>query len=196
MILASFDRTNPMAVRHALKHSATLITDINKATRAGIRQIIAEAFTEGRPPRETAKLIRAMIGLTEQGAGAVARLRAEMAEDGASREKIDKAAERYTRELIADRADMIAQTESLNSARAGQVELWNQAREAGLLSGQEMMEWIFTDDEVSCDICEFLAGQKVPIGENFVTEDGTEIEPGDGAHPRCRCSVGLVEAQL
>lgn len=57
-----FDRTNPQAVAWAKQHAADLVTDVTGETRKAIRKVIARAFTENMPPRESARLLRKKIG--------------------------------------------------------------------------------------------------------------------------------------
>jgi SPP1 gp7 family putative phage head morphogenesis protein len=89
-----------------------------------------------------------------------------------------------------ERAELIARTESMRAANEGQQQLWDQAVEAGVLTGTEKQEWITTPDDRLCPICEPLDGQQVGLDEMF-DADGEEIE-GPPAHPNCRCTVGLA----
>ncbi len=93
--------------------------------------------------------------------------------------------------LIGDpeRADIIARTETMRASNEGQLEAWDQATEAGLLTGQEQIEWITTPDDRLCPICEPLDGETIPMGGEFDV-DGDKIS-APPAHPRCRCTVGL-----
>lgn len=92
----------------------------------------------------------------------------------------------------ANRADLIARTESMTAANEGQAEAWDQAVEAGILNGDEKKTWIVADDQVLCPLCESLADQTVPMDENFEAPDSGEQFDGPPAHPRCRCTTGLV----
>lgn len=151
------------------------------------------AFKEGLPPRESARLIRSLIGLTERDARAVAKLRATLLERGALPAAVEKQTARYAERLLNARAETIARTETMTAAAQGQAELWSQAEAAGLLTGEELREWIVTDDDRTCEICLPMDGQQVAKGENFVDGDGNEVE-APPAHPNCRCSWGLAEA--
>lgn len=192
VVLASFDRENQEAVNWARVRGARLVTAINKATRAGIREIIANAFTEGLAPRESARLIRSLVGLTERDASAVAKLRAALRERGVLQAAIDKRTQRYAAKLLKARAETIARTETMSAATAGQAELWKQAEQAGLLTGEELREWIVTPDDRLCPLCLPMAGQQVGKDELFTVGDGTQVEMPP-AHPNCRCSWGLAE---
>lgn len=92
----------------------------------------------------------------------------------------------------ATRADLIARTESMIAANEGQAEAWDQAVEAGLLTGNEQKTWIVSEDEALCPICDGLADQTVGLDENFKSPDTGEEFDQPPAHPRCRCTTGLV----
>jgi SPP1 gp7 family putative phage head morphogenesis protein len=88
------------------------------------------------------------------------------------------------------RADTIARTESMRAANQGQSELWDQAVDQGLLTGDEQQEWIVTPDDKLCPICEPMDGVTTGLDDTFDV-DGDEID-GPPAHPNCRCTVGLT----
>lgn len=91
------------------------------------------------------------------------------------------------------RALMIARTETMAAANAGQRLLWEQAVEDGLLTGDEEQRWVTADDEKTCPVCGALDDERVPLGETFETGDD-ELD-GPPAHPNCRCTVVLVPAR-
>jgi len=103
---------------------------------------------------------------------------------------VDELADRIT-DVIgnADRAEVIARTETMRASNQGQIEAWDQALEAGLITGEEKKEWIVTPDDRLCPICEPLDGKTVALSEGFDV-DGDEID-GPPAHPNCRCTIGL-----
>lgn len=88
------------------------------------------------------------------------------------------------------RAEMIARTETMAASNAGQQEAWDQAVEAGLLSGDELQEWITASDEAACPVCSDMDGEQVGLDEMFEV-DGEDMD-GPPAHPNCRCTIGLV----
>jgi hypothetical protein len=88
------------------------------------------------------------------------------------------------------RAELIARTETMSAANAGQREAWDQAVDKGFLSGDEKQVWIVTPDDTLCPICESMDGQKETLGDPFDV-DGQEID-GPPAHPNCRCTTGLA----
>lgn len=95
-------------------------------------------------------------------------------------------------DIIGDeaRAETIARTETMRASNEGQQQAWNQAVDAGLLSGGEQKVWIVTPDDRLCPICEGMEDVTIPIDEDFDVE-GERVSTPPG-HPRCRCTVGLV----
>jgi 2'-5' RNA ligase len=85
------------------------------------------------------------------------------------------------------RADLIARHETMLAADEGQRLGWEQAKDAGLLSGTERREWIITGDERTCPICMGLAGTYAPLNGTYA--DGITGPP---AHVQCRCTEGII----
>jgi len=207
-----FDRTNPEAQRYAREQSAKLITDISKSTRAAVSGIVDRAFSEHMPPAESARLIRDVVGLLPAHAGAVENYREALRsaepgsvvtvgsgstsqkiripEEGLDREEIAASVSDYADALVDWRADTIARTETLSASNEGQEQLWDQAVEAGLLPADVEREWIVTNDDTLCPVCEPLAGERASLGGEF-QGDGETFD-GPPAHPNCRCTTGLV----
>jgi SPP1 gp7 family putative phage head morphogenesis protein len=104
---------------------------------------------------------------------------------------VDELADKIA-DLIGDdeRAEMVARTESMRAANEGQMQAWDQATEAGVLTGDEKKEWIVTPDDRLCPICEPLDGEQTGLDDTFKV-DGDEID-GPPAHPRCRCTIALA----
>jgi hypothetical protein len=94
--------------------------------------------------------------------------------------------------LIGDpeRAEVIARTETMTAANAGQQEAWEQAVADGLLTGQENRVWIVTPDDRLCPICAPMEDVEAGMNEEFNVDGDQVSEPP--AHPRCRCTLGLV----
>lgn len=182
----AFDATNPQALRWAETRSSRLIVDITREQRLAVREIIGRAFAEQIPPRETAKLIRSVVGLTDRDANAVMRRQLDLMADGVSPAEAQRQAERYAGELHRARALTIARTETMAASNAGQQALWNQAVTSGRLSARMQKIWLSTYDERTCPQCQLLEGETVLVEEEFSSGGNPP------AHPLCRCSMGLV----
>lgn len=211
-VTLSFDKTNPAALDWAATRSALMVTGITAEVRLAIqnavRTILPAAFEQQFTVLQAARLLRSSVGLTEAQSKAVTNAFVRLAEasdqtvllgktpvrvplGGLSNAEIEAATGKYATRLRNYRTKVIARTETMAASNAGQRELWNQARNQGLLKGTEKKEWIFTPDSRSCVICEVMAGVQITLGKLFELPDGQLLE-GPPAHPQCRCSEGIV----
>lgn len=177
----AFDQTSPEAVAWARANAAELVTLITEEQFETLRRIVVEGFTKQLTPKAIAKQIRGVVGLTGPQAGKFARI---LEEQGKTK------AYAYAKKAKATRAETIARTEVLKASNEGQRMAWMQAKDAGVLTGRELREWITTYDDRTCEICAPMDGQLVGLTEPFTTGDGNRVD-GPPAHPRCRCATGL-----
>jgi SPP1 gp7 family putative phage head morphogenesis protein len=82
------------------------------------------------------------------------------------------------------RAEVIARTESMTAANAGQREGWDQAVEAGLLPEDATVSWIATDVD-PCPECEALDGVSRTLDGEYPSGEFPPL------HPNCRCTEGI-----
>lgn len=174
----AFNLTNPLAAQAADTGSALLVRNVTNETRRALQRILTRSVVEGIPPRDAARLIRPLIGLTQRQADAVFTRWLQ---------KGDAAAGRYAAQLLRHRAQTIARTESIRASVDGQLAIWRAAQAQGLLPATARKRWIVTPDDRLCPICAPLAGVEVPLNQPF---------PGGVAgpplHPNCRCAVSVV----
>lgn len=101
-------------------------------------------------------------------------------------------------ELSTSRADMIARTEVIQASTNAQLRGWEQS---GVVEGKE---WITTDSDRTCPLCQAMDGKKIGLRENFF-ELGDTLEAGKeriefafrpvngpALHPNCRCTLGAI----
>jgi len=188
-----FDLVNPRAVSWAAVHSSKLIQEITDNTRAGVREIVSRSFTDGVAPRLFAEDIQKMIGLLPRDVTAVYNLRARLLAAGKTEKAVQAQTDNMSKRLLKRRAKNIARTEGITSAGQGQLELWQQAADNGLLIPSETQRmWIVTpDDRLCARICLPMMGQTVGFTEPFTTGDGRQVMT-PSAHPSCRCAVRLI----
>lgn len=102
--------------------------------------------------------------------------------------RVEQLALGYRDRLLEQRAMTIASHELLLAANTGQAVAWEQAIAIGLLDGHDWDRiWHTSADEMVCQICRPLHGQRAPIGGLFA---GGFVGPP--AHIVCRCSTSLV----
>ena len=213
----SFDKTNPEAERWARERAAQLIRDVSDTTRDAVRAVVGKSFKDGIPPRQSAKLIKPLVGLTERDAIAVMNARYDvikenlrlkdgdikpgkvievggrsirMPKGGVSLEVIDKLARDYADRLLSKRAFLIARTETIAASNEGQRQLWAQAQADGLLPSDVLRTWITTYDDRTCPTCSGMDGQIRSLGQPFDAGLFGEVM-GPPAHPACRCAQGI-----
>lgn len=210
--LTAFDRVSAEAVAWADAHAADLVTSVTAATREALRLAISRAFTEGIAPREAAKIIKSIVGLRPDQVDAVLNLRQRLLDaaarakggvvrvpgvprgvkvppGGLAPDRMSAVLDKYAKRQLRQRALLIARTETIAAANAGQQLQWAQAVKDGLLRGTERQRWVVAFDERLCPQCRALHGQSVPLGQSFDSIDGPVAAPP--AHPNCRCSIVL-----
>lgn len=197
-IKISFDQTNPRSVEWVKAHAAELVRqNIMPNSQQAIREIIRRAFEEGIAPRDAARMIREYIGILPRHALAVERYRQgllkKFTDQGLITAASDAArlAEKYAAKLIRYRAQVIARNEVVVAANRGQRELWLQGVEQRVINPDKLWrEWIVSDDDRLCEVCEPLEGTHAEIDGDYPSG----LEPGE-AHIMCRCTSGLVAKQ-
>jgi hypothetical protein len=185
-----FDEKSAESIAWAQQHAGELLVDVSDATRRSVKEIITRAQVEGLNADEQAALIADVIGLTERDANAVFNRRDELENDGTPDEEIDAEVSAYAEDLLEERADLIAVTETNMAANEGQLEAWDQAVENGMLP-PDVLRKCFANDGC-CDVCDDADGQVVGLDEPFVV-DGEEFDTPP-FHPRCRCGMGIADA--
>jgi hypothetical protein len=193
-----FDATTPEAIEWIRTHVGELITEWGETSEEGLRQLVELAFRAGIHPRNLAPLIRESgIGLHERYANAVERYRRRLENDAMldlTDEVITQRTRRYAEKLERARAKMIARTETLRTNNEAQAQLWDQATDEGLLTGEEYVEWIASGlDGKMCKICGPLDGERIKLSEYRAGRRfaGLYRVPQD-THPNCMCTIGLI----
>lgn len=190
VVRMSLDLTEPAVVRAARAHAAELVTAVTQQTRASIRLVVARSVVQGIPPRELARMVRPMIGLTPAQGRAVLNRLARLVAMGFSRGEAALRAGAYARKLLRQRARTIARTETISAATRGQLAAWQQARVDGLVLPGARVTWTTTPDDRLCPYCASMQGATVPLGVDFETPLGPRRGPP--LHPNCRCAIGLL----
>src|SRR4030095_3614811 len=153
MMLGSFDIVNPYAATYARAEAGRLITGIDLSSREGIQNLIGNAIETGIAPREAARTIRGMVGLTEFQTDYVMNYTSKLIAQGAS--NIDAKVQRYTDKVLRQRALTIARTETLDASNGGAQAAWQAAIDQGFLDKDVEQVWILGRSEVNppCEIC-------------------------------------------
>lgn len=185
--------TNPKALAAAERQAADLLTSVNVETKQTVRDLIARAYREQVSPRDTARMIRDVVGLNDRQANALFNYRAGLVEDGRAADQIERMTEKYGNRLLRQRADTIAQTEIHRASAEGQHELWREGvREGRINAATAVRIWIANVGACAyCEAIETINADGVPIDGQFETPDGDMIDGPEDSHVGCRCSTGL-----
>lgn len=191
----AFDRSRPEAAEWARKEGATLITNITEDQRAVIKSFVGNSLDEGVAPREVARGLRNVVGLTEQQQGWVTRHYDRQLSQGIAngltptraQTLAQRSTDRYHSQVFRYRTETIARTEILRASNEGRREAWRQGVEQGYIPSATNQQWSAEADFRSCEECIALDQMIVPLG--------TEFPAGDPPiHPMCRCDVVLTDA--
>ena len=200
----SFDAENRAAQQVAEKYSAAQITLIDKETKLAVRQIITRSIRDGIPPRDAAKLIRNVVGMTRPQKNAYDAYYEKLEKGTYNTQKRknwtrrslksrEASKDALRRKYIRRRAIMIARTEVIDALNTGAEASWLQAQKQGLLGENAGKEWVATPSG-ACSVCQALNGTVVLLGKTFKSPVGALSRPT--AHPNCRCAVAPAEAKL
>ncbi len=183
-VITSFSARLPFAEQAADQHAAEMVTAITAETRDALRVLVRRAIAEGIPPRDLARLVRDVVGLSTPQALAALAYRESLTSVGLSPDLVETRTARYAAKLRRQRAVMIARTEVMRALNAGQDAGWAHAQQAGLLGPSARRVWM--TNPKACKACDALHGKTAPVGEPF---DGGIRRPP--RHPSCRCTLGL-----
>lgn len=188
-----FDLTNPRAVEAVDTLVRASVQEIANASQDAVQTILKMGFQQGWTVDTMARRLRAVIGLTDRYATAVEKYR-EMLLGSQNAAKANELADAYARRLLRQRATTIARTESIRAMNAGQQAAWQDAIDQHLLAPDVRQEWIVTDDDRLCPICEAIPAlnpEGVPLGHPFQSPLGSLSGPP--AHVACRCAVAIAQ---
>lgn len=185
-----FDSVNVPAQMAAKASAAKLVTNVTAETRAALRELVARAFREGIQPRDLAKQIKPLVGLSRPYARAVETYRKDLVASGVSKTAAAAKAATYAEQLRRKRALTIARTEVIRASTEGQLAAWKQAIGQGLLSARSEKVWMTTPDDRLCRYCLAMDGQHVLVDLPFRSAKLGRVS-GPPLHPNCRCAVAV-----
>jgi len=165
-----FDILGIKAVKWAEKHTAKLVTEVIEETKQAIRQEIKAGVDYGKSIQKIAKELRPIVGLTSRQAGAVAKYRRVLEEQGLPEQKVASLVERYANKLHRFRTQMIARTETAAALSEGTLQGFEQI-------GVKKVQGVA--DEEACEYCLENIDGKI-----FTLDEAHGVIP---AHPQCEC---------
>lgn len=187
----SFNPQNPRLLRWIENHIAELVTNVRENTKKAIQQIIIKSMNEGMPPRESAKLIKKIVGLNDRQVGAVLNRRDALIKKGLKGAKLEDAIEKYTQKQLKYRSELIARTEAMTANNHGMMEVMDQNADKGLFDRNKAKKvWIVTPYDRVCPICKPMHKKKVDMDAEFRLRNGKTVNTPP-AHPNCNCAWAI-----
>ena len=194
-IVYSFDATRPEAAAWAQLEAGKMVSQVIESQRDVVRDYASRASMGDFTPRQVARGLRDVVGLTTQQSGWVQNFRDnEIGRQMATGKNFDqayaaseKATDRYHNKIHKYRTETIARTETLRASNEGRNLAWQQGLDEGFINPNASKMWSAELDGRVCDLCAPLDGVIVPIKGSFSAGDPPR-------HPNCRCTVLLTDA--
>ena len=181
-------------------HAAEFVTNVTTTQIEGLRAVVRRAAVlEDMSVDELSRVIRPMVGLTQQQAEANLRYFENLRASGVSQKRAQDLSIRYSARQHRYRGYNIARTELSFAYNQGSYEGTKQAQAAGYM-GETVKIWCTADDERVCKICGGLDGKRVAMDDDFEFQTklagrNATIRRVPPAHPSCRCAVMYEEVR-
>lgn len=189
-----FDLSNPAINRYMHKRAGEMIKYIGDDARTTVRMAIQQSFSKALSPREVAARIKGSIGLLPRHVTAVVNFRDNLLQQNLPTARIDRMAADYEERLLNYRARLIARSETRMAVNEGQLEVWREGKDQGLMAPNSGKMWV--KDGNPCDICTDMDGEVVGVDESWIIDypDGSSksVDTPSESHPQCECGMELV----
>lgn len=190
-----FDYSNPRIERIWRERSSQKIVEpIINGTKESIQDIVHTQFTRGLNPRDIAGEIKNYVGLYPKLARAHTGYVTGLKASGMEPDKVEALSEKYYDKLLSYRAMSIARTETNFMINRGQLEVWRQGQDNGIIPQQAKKIWV--NDGNPCLECEDMDGDAVGLNDVWVMTDGTICEVPTDAHPNCNCVMEIEYGEI
>lgn len=154
----------------------TNLTEVEKEKLTYLMQLIGHEVSYN----EFAAKLRPYIGLTRPQVERLFKIEQQLREEGLPDVKIQKVLDKTSKQMLRYRSLMIARTEmayTYSHAQTLHMSYYQQK------SGKQVEKvWNVSPDDLTCETCVNLDGERVNVNEAFST--GVAAPP---AHPNCRC---------
>jgi hypothetical protein len=172
--------------------TGAVYSNLSDSSARNIQSWTNRYFSQALTPNRVAAGIRNSICLLPAHEDAVENYRAGLLSGGMSGRRADVMAGEYADRLLDYRANMIARTETKLATNKGQLEVWRQGADEGLIDREKVRKVWLVGGADPCEDCEAMEGARAPIDEPFMMADGTPVDfPPLDVHPHCQCDMML-----
>ncbi len=166
--------------------AASLVTRVTNDQRLAIREALLSRYSSTKRPEVLVRDLRNTIGLDARRARALRSFEDNLRANDVR--NVDQQVARYKDELVRNRAETIARTESVTIENQARLEAWDIGIETGAIPESAEQEWVSSSDP--CQYCQAMDGQRVPVGDTFSSDRYGEVSQPP-LHPNCLCLVVL-----
>lgn len=159
---------------------------VNIIQPAVVRDTVSRMFPAGLSAPERASRLRAVRYLDEQSAVQVENRRQQLREQEDSDVRVERQIQRFRDELVQRRGNLIATTETSRVINAAV-----QSLAMHNMNHDPVVEWVARLDNRVERECVHLDGERVQVGDSFVTLSGKPVQHPP-AHPACRCFLVVI----
>jgi SPP1 gp7 family putative phage head morphogenesis protein len=212
-----FNILSPRVIDGIRSLDTRVMSPLKAEMREGVRAFIETGLRAGAGPRETARQIRDIVGLSPNQVDAVSNFR-RMLETGdaeaftrtlrdrrfdstvrrafegggLSAEQIDRMTSAYQKRMIAFHAETVSRTATLDAMKAGQRASWQSAIEQGVVDADSLVkQWVTVGDKRVRPEHVAMNGEIVPFDQAY---SNGEMEPGESTY-NCRCLSRVYVSQ-
>ena len=188
--LLRYDTANPRVQSFIDKRVGELIVNVSTDQQKIVQEAISRSLDEAMTPDIVAGIIKDSIGLLPRQEAALRNMSKDLLYKGRTAQNVQAITGEYADRLLQQRAMTIARTEVQTTMNAGQLAVWREASNQGLLDVNTARKVWLTDGE-PCEICDPMDGVDVGLWEAWSLENGDVVDYPNEAHPNCMCTMTL-----
>jgi hypothetical protein len=183
---------NPYSQKWVKQHAGELCVELSRQQHDMVRDIVRRGYDSGARTETMASQIKRVVGLTSRQEQAVWNYRDRLDDGSYEDAELGAMADRYAAKQLTYRSENIARTENRFAVEHGRRDEWLQARDDGDLPESARRVWASAPaSHRLCEICQAMDGQERGLDENFVSDEGDEVE-SPPIHPSCFPGDALV----
>lgn len=176
------------------EYTARLVQGQKALSERTARESIHRYLENGLPQDTITRRLMQVFPLSPRQSMAVDNYRRGLAKQDKPKGMIARFSNRYAKQLLDQKEDLIARTEANASLNFGRQIMFEKAVQNGTLPTDTRKQWITAGDEWVCPHCRPMDEEDVSLNQGFDTSLGSVLVPP--LHPRCRCLIIPVAQSL
>lgn len=180
-----FDVLSPKVIDAVRTLDTRVIKSLKDDVKDTVRAYVENGLRDGKSPREAARQIRSVIGISPTQEANAQKYEAKLrASEKFTDAQIEKKTIAYRKSAVANNAATIARTAALDSQKLSNRLAWEEAANKGIVDRALMQKtWLGVMDSRERPEHVAMQGQTVPFDSTF---SNGQMVPGDTEY-NCRC---------